>query len=335
MSYDVFGIGNALVDLQVKVSDGDLEELMLPKGGMALTSAEEQARLLEAIGGRVDNVCSGGSAANTMHGIGALGGKAYYLGRVANDEYGRHYTGDMEECGVGFPGPDATPSGTGTSVVLVTPDAQRTLATHLGISVELHPDNVDPSIVAESKMVYIEGYLWDAEDPRRAAILTAEIANQAGIPVAFTISDAFLIDRYREDLLAFINHHVDVLFCNEVEGRELAENKQTSVAFAKISGLVARLFFTLSDKGAWVAHEGDEPTAVRPFPAESVDTTGAGDLFAAGALYGLTHGHSLEECAILGNYCGSRIVSRFGARLPERLAGKLDPIFAEYHSKER
>lgn len=332
MSYDVFGIGNALVDLQVKVDDADLEALSLAKGGMQLSDAAEQQRILGVLEGKIDNLCSGGSAANTMHGVGALGGRAYYLGRVANDEHGKLYSKDMLDCGVGFPGTDAEPEGTGTSVVLVTPDAQRTMCTHLGISSQIHVDNVDPSIVKQSKMVYIEGYLWDGEDPRAAAIRVAQIAGDENIPVAFTVSDAFLIDRYRDDIMSFIHDHVDVLFCNEVEGKSLVMEDNARTAFLQIAHKVDRLFFTLSDKGAWVAHRGEEPRSVQPFPTDPVDTTGAGDLFAAGVIYGLTHGHTLEESAILGNYCGSKIVAQLGARLPKRFDGDLSEIFTAYHS---
>lgn len=330
MPHDVYGIGNALVDIQVRVSEEDLEELLLPKGGMELTSREEQQRLIDALEGRVDNICSGGSAANTMHGIGALGGQAYYLGRVASDDFGHHYTRDMADCQVGFPGPGDGAAPTGTSLVLITPDAQRTLATHLGISVELHPDNVDPTIVADAKAVYIEGYLWDAEAPRAAARRVAEIANQHGIPVALTLSDAFLIERYREELVEFIQHSVDILFCNEVEGRAMSGAAESIGAFRELSQMVSKLFFTLSERGSWVAHEGEPPISILPFPARKVDTTGAGDLFAAGALYGLTHGYSLEQCGVLGNYCGARIVSQLGARLPQRFDGKVDEIFSSY-----
>ena len=335
MAHDVFGIGNALVDIEVRVSNRDLRRLKLTRGAMKLTTAEEQQQLLESLQSRIQNVCSGGSAANTMHGIGALGGDAYFLGRVASDEYGQLYTEDMEQCGVGFPGPGAPETGTGTSLVLVTPDGQRTLVTHLGISTTLNAGNVDPTILDQSKVAYVEGYLWDAPGPRAAAMRVAERANDQGIALAFTLSDAFLINRYREELLQFVHQHVDILFCNEVEACAMAATDDPLAAFRQMTPMVQYLFLTRGGKGAVASHRGDGHVHADAFPTEVVDTTGAGDLFAAGALYGLTHGHSLEQCCILGSWCGSRIVGQLGARLGGDFTGRLEPIFDEYASMAR
>ncbi|MBE9503037.1 MAG: adenosine kinase, partial [Proteobacteria bacterium] len=170
MNFDVVGIGNALVDIQAQVSDDELKGLKYAKGMMTLSSSDEQKTLLGALKNHPLSTCSGGSAANTIHGVGALGGKAYYIGRVANDSYGKHYTEDMTDCDVGFPGPGSENSGTGTSIVLITPDAQRTMVTDLGISTSLHPDNVDEAILKGAKFVYIEGYLWTGEETKKAAL---------------------------------------------------------------------------------------------------------------------------------------------------------------------
>jgi len=333
MNYDVIGIGNALVDVQTQVSDDHLQKLNYSKGGMTLTTPEEQEKLLEALKDHSLSTCSGGSAANTIHGIGALGGKAYYIGKVANDEFGRHYTEDMTDCGVGFPGPDAEESGTGTSVVLITPDAQRTMVTHLGISCALHPDNVDETIVKGAQFVYIEGYLWTGEETKQAALKLARIAKKQGIPVVFTLSDAFIVNAFRKDVEEFIKWEVDILFCNEVEGLSLAEKEDSAEAFDHILGMCKTLFFTRGENGAWAGHSGEEKVSVKGYKVDAVDTTGAGDLFAAGALTGLVHKKDLRDCSILGSYCASQVISHLGARLPSHSHTSIEKILKDYSEK--
>lgn len=330
MKYDVIGIGNALVDIEVQLGDEELGKLGYPKGGMTLSTDTDQQKLLEKLKKHSFSTCSGGSAANTIHGIGGLGGKAYYIGRVANDDYGKHYTQDMADCGVGFPGPGAEDDGTGTSVVLITPDAQRTMVTHLGISTRLHADNVDETIVEGASFVYIEGYLWSGDETREAGIKLARAAKKRGIPVAFSLSDAFIVNGFREAVEDFIKWDVDILFCNEVEGLSLADEKDPSKAFDKILGICDTLFFTRGEDGAWAARRGEEKVSVKGYKVKAVDTTGAGDLFAAGALTGLLHKKELRECAILGCYAASEVVSHLGARMPAHSHKNINKIIEAY-----
>lgn len=316
MIYDLLGIGNALVDIEVQVEDGFIEKASLTKGGMTLSTSENQVNLLNALNGYPIKTTSGGSAANTVHGLSVLGGKAYYLGRVAGDAYGHHYTQDMANCGVGFPGPGAETEGTGSCVVMVTPDTERTMHTHLGVSSALHPDNVDETIVKNSRMVYIEGYLWTGEETRQAAVKLMETAKKAGIPVAFTLSDAFIANSYKADLIDFIRWNVNILFCNEVEGLALADTHDPEKAFAALQGMTETVFFTRGKQGAWAGKTGGQRVHAGAFPVKAVDTTGAGDLFAAGALYGLSRKHDLKESAIIGSYCAGQVVTHLGGRLP-------------------
>lgn len=333
MNYDLIGIGNALVDIQAQVEDDLLKELGFQKGGMTLTTAEEQKVLLEKLKHHSLSISSGGSAANTIHGLGALGGKSYYIGKVAGDEYGNHYTKDMADCGVGFTGPDAAETGTGTSVVLITPDAERSMVTHLGISTSLNKENVDESIIKNSNYVYIEGYLFTEQEPKEAAKKTAHIAKKQGLPVAFTLSDAFVVNMVHDEIVEFIQWNVDILFCNDEEAKALAKTTDTSEAFNIIQGYTDTLFLTRGSSGAWAGKKGQDKISVGAFPVKALDTTGAGDLFASGAMYGLAHKHGLEESAILGGYCASQVIAHLGARLPSHSHRSVKKVLEEYHEK--
>ena len=239
MNHHVVGIGNALVDIEIRVEDDFIRELALTKGGMTLTELEDQAKILDKVSGHAQKIVSGGSAANTLHGVSALGGKTYYLGRVADDAYGKHYTEDMKSCGVGFPGPDAQTDGTGTCLILVTPDSERTMLTHLGISSQLHSNNVDETLVRGAGIVYIEGYLWTGDETRAAAMKMAEVARKAGIPVAFTLSDGFVVNTWKESLIDFLRWQVDILFCNEVEALAMADSDTLENAVAVLRAISA------------------------------------------------------------------------------------------------
>ncbi|MDH4199494.1 MAG: adenosine kinase [Spirochaetia bacterium] len=333
MKYDVVGIGNALVDIQVQVEDSFIEEVGIQKGAMTLFEYAQQQDLLQKLEGKTRNICSGGSAANTIHGLGAAGIKSYYMGKVANDDFGLHYTQDMANCLVGFPGPDGETSGTGTSVVLITPDAQRTMVTNLGISAKLNENNVDETIIKGAKYVYVEGYLFTGEDTRNAAVQFARTAKKLGIPVAFTLSDAFVVNNFRKEIMDFVQWDVDILFCNEVEGLALSEKNNSKDAFDFISGIANTLFFTIGKEGAWGKRNGEEKIAVNSFPVHAIDTTGAGDLFAAGGLYGLLHNKTLKECCILGTYFASRVITHLGARLPTHTDHNIKKILDMYQSE--
>ncbi len=332
MNYDLVGIGNALVDVEVQVDDSFIAEHSLTKGGMQLSSPEEQSRLLDLLKEHDKKNSSGGSAANTIHGAGALGAKTYYLGRVANDAFGRLYTEDMARCGVGFPGPDAEQSGTGTCLVLITPDAERTMLTHLGVSSTLHPDNVDSTIVRNAKGVYIEGYLWTGDETREAALQLSRVAKKENAFVSFSLSDAFIVNAFKDSVTEFIRGEVDILFCNDVEARAMAATENLDEAFARLLELADTVFMTRGKDGSWVGKAGEERLEVNTFPVEAVDATGAGDLYAAGALHGMINGHSLKECGVLGSYCAAQVVTHLGARMPVGSHTEAEDILKKYPS---
>jgi sugar/nucleoside kinase (ribokinase family) len=330
MKYDLVGIGNALVDIEVKVDDCFIEKLSITKGGMTLSSKAEQEKILNALKSKPRKLSSGGSAANTIHGASVLGAKSYYLGRVANDDNGKHYTEDMRSCEVGFNGPGSDEDGTGTCVILITPDAERTMLTNLGVSTMLHPDNVDETIIQNAKAVYVEGYLWTGDETREAGLHMAKVAKKEGIPVAFTLSDAFVVNTFKDSLVDFIQSDVDILFCNEVEAKAMTGETDSRKAFDKLLIYVDILFLTLGSKGSIAGKSGHEPMRVATFPIDAVDTTGAGDLYAAGALYGLINNLSLMDSAIIGSYCASQVVSHIGGRLPNNSHKVIENIFTEY-----
>ena len=334
MNYDLVGIGNALVDIEIRVEDAFIEKNALTKGGMTLYTSAEQQEVLQNLAGSSQKVASGGSAANTVHGARVLGSQTYYLGRVADDDFGRHYTQDMQVCGVGFPGPSGETNGTGTCIVLITPDSERTMLTHLGVSSKLHPENVDETIVKNAQVVYIEGYLWTGDETREAALKMAEIAKKNAIPVAFTLSDAFVVNAFKEGLVDFIRWNVDILFCNEPEAVAIGETDDMEVAFKKLKGMAETVFMTRGGHGAWVGNGQHEKIPVRTFPVTPVDTTGAGDLFAAGALHGMIQKHTLEESAILGSYCAAQVVTHLGGRMPVHADTEVSKILSAYEELE-
>ena len=330
MNYDLIGIGNALVDIEVQVDDAFIEEVSVNKGGMTLSTTAEQEKVLNALQSKPRKLSSGGSAANTIHGASVLGARSYYLGRVANDDNGKHYTEDMRSCKVGFSGPGADDNGTGTCVILITPDAERTMLTNLGVSSKLRPENVDKSIVQRAKAVYIEGYLWTGDETREAGLHIAQIAKKQNIPIAFTLSDAFVVNTFKDSLVDFIKWNVDILFCNEVEAQAMTGETDSRKAFDRLLAWVDTLFLTLGSKGSLAGKMGHEPVKVGTFPVDAVDTTGAGDLYAAGALFGLINERSLKDSAIIGSYCAAQVVSHIGGRLPTQSHKRVENILTEY-----
>ena len=330
MKYDLLGIGNALVDIEVRVDDEFIEQNSLTKGGMTLFSVEKQQKILKKLHGLSTKISSGGSAANTVHGLSVLGGTTYYIGRVANDVYGKLYAEDMLSCGVAFPGTGNGLSNTGTCVILVTPDSERTMLTHLGVSSLLHPGNVDEKTIENSGMVYIEGYLWTGENTRNAAEKLAQIAKKNKTPVAFTLSDAFVVNSFKKQLTDFIRHNVDILFCNDLEAKAMGETEDVQEAFDELKKIAETIFVTRGEKGSWASNPTEEKVAVNVFPTKAIDTTGAGDLFAAGALHGIIRNYSLKESAIIGSYCASEVVSHMGGRMPVSSDADAEKIIQKY-----
>jgi sugar/nucleoside kinase (ribokinase family) len=310
---DVVGIGNAIVDILAHTDDGFLLREGLQKGSMTLIDAERSNALYEKIGPAVE--CSGGSAANTLAGIAALGGRAGYVGKVADDEFGKLFRHDIRAAGVAFETP-AAPDGvpTARSLVLVTPDAQRTMNTYLGISVELGPEDVEPGVIADASITYLEGYLWDPPRAKEAFRQALAIAHQNGRRVALTLSDAFCVERYREEFLDLVEGHVDILFANEAEITSLYQVTGFDEALQKVRGHCEIAALTRSEKGAVIVSNDEIHIVDAADLGPVIDTTGAGDLFASGFLYGLTHGFDLARAGRLGALAAAEVISHLGAR---------------------
>ena len=316
--YDVTGIGNAIVDVLADVDDDFLERAGLTKGAMSLV--DEAAAELLGRRMRPRAQCSGGSAANTMVGIASLGGRAAFLGKVRDDALGALFTRDIRAAGVAFRTPYAVEGpGTARCVVLVSDDAQRTMQTFLGAAGDLGPEDVevDRDTIAASRITYLEGYLFDPPPAKQAFEAAARIAHDSGREVALSLSDAFCVERHRDAFLDLVRGHVDVLFANEVEIRSLyrTEDFEQAAAAAALDCRLAVL--TRGELGATVVGpHGRADVAAEPVE-RLVDTTGAGDLFAAGFLYGHARGLDPETCARIGAVASAEIIGHYGAR-PER-----------------
>ena len=322
---DVIAIGNALVDVISQETDAFVEGLGVPKGAMELIDEARASELYEAMGATVE--ISGGSAANTVVGVSSFGGTAQYLGKVRDDQLGGVFAHDIRATGVRYEVTLAQEGpATGCCLVLVTPDAQRTMNTYLGASAHFGPDDLDASAIASAGVLYLEGYLFDppaAQDAFRAA---AKIAHEAGRSVALTLSDSFCVDRHRAAFTELVEHHVDILFANEAEILALYEVDSFDEAIERVraSGTLAAL--TRSELGSVVV-TADEVVSVPAHPvAEVLDTTGAGDLYAAGFLFGHSRGLDVATCAALGSLAASEVISHIGARPEHSLAELAAPL---------
>ncbi len=315
MTYDVYGVGNAIMDLQVQCDDAILDTIGVEKGIMTLTEEAQQQHVLGRLSEHPVHQCSGGSAANTIVGVADFGGKAAYACKVGNDAFGSQYLNEMQKLGIAIevePGSGQT----GSCVVLITPDAQRTMLTHLGVSSYLGPEDIDADEIAKAKYVYIEGYLFTGESTRAAALKAIRLAKEQGVKVALTVSDPFLIDLFRDQFIELIEGPVDLLFCNEQEARALTGFDDPVDCAKAIHRHAENIALTLGKNGSILMHEG-EVIAVESMPVQAVDTTGAGDMYAAGVLYGITNGLSWQQAGHLGSHAAAQIVSRLGARLPK------------------
>ncbi len=313
---DVVGFGNAIVDVIASADDRLLERLELAKGTMTLIEQERMAALYEHMGPAVE--MSGGSCANTMAALAGLGASAAYVGKVQSDQLGQVFAHDIRATGVAFATrPLAAGPPTARCLVMVTPDAQRTMATYLGACVELGPEDVDEDQVADAKVTYLEGYLWDRPDAKAACLKAAAIAHRHGRQVALSLSDPFCVARWRAEFADLIAHHVDIVIANEVEICSLYGANDLQQAIDLVRGQVRLAALTRGADGS-VLVAGAETEWVRAAPvARVIDSTGAGDLYAAGLLYGLTHGLPLAACGRLGGLAAAEVLGQFGAR-PER-----------------
>jgi len=312
--YDVLGIGNAIFDVLVQTDEGFLAAHGMTKGGMALI---DEARALSIYGdmGPATEM-SGGSAANTIVGIASLGARAAYVGKVRDDQIGRLYSHDIRAAGVAFEtAPAAGGPATGCSYILVTPDGERTMNTFLGAAQQLSPGDIDPAQIAASSILYLEGYLWDPKDAKDAFVKASTIAHDAGRQVALTLSDAFCVDRYRDEFFDLMRKGtVDLVFANEAELRSLYQTADFDAALAQLRRDAKLAVITRSEKGCVVVSD-DGVTEVAAFPVDKiVDTTGAGDLFAAGFLFGLVRGVGHENAGRLGALAAAEVIGHIGAR---------------------
>jgi sugar/nucleoside kinase (ribokinase family) len=312
----VVGIGNAIVDVLARTDDAFLERHELAKGSMTLIGVERATELYSKMESRVE--CSGGSAANSMAGLASLGGHAAYIGKVRDDALGEIFRRDIREAGVTFDTPSAT-SGppTGRCLILVTSDAQRTMQTLLGASATLEPGDIDPDTISGASITFLEGYLWDPEPAKRAFLRAAGIAHAAGRKVALSLSDAFCVERHRDEFRDLVDNAVDVLFANAEELVSLYRTETLDQALDHLRGKCEIAAVTRGAQGSLVL-AGDRSIEIAAEPVgRVVDTTGAGDLYAAGFLYGLSAGRDPETCGRLGSIAAGEIVSHVGAR-PER-----------------
>ncbi|MGH7045091.1 MAG: adenosine kinase [Stellaceae bacterium] len=318
---DVVGIGNAIVDVIARADEAFLEREGLVKGTMALIDAERAEALYRIMGPGIES--SGGSAGNTMAGLASLGSTGAYIGKVRDDLLGEVYRHDLTAQGVRFETPAATAGpGTARCLILVTADGQRTLNTYLGACAGLGPDDIDEAVIGAAQVTYLEGYLFDPPLAQQAFRKAAQIAHAAGRKVALSLSDPFCVERHREAFRDLVDGHIDILLANEIEICSLYRTPDFSAAAAAARGHVAIAALTRSAAGSVILADGDEHLVAAVPVARVVDTTGAGDLYAAGFLHGLTRGLALPICGEIGGRCAAEAISHVGAR-PERNLAEL------------
>lgn len=311
--YDVVGIGNAIVDIIGRCDDAYLKQHDAPKGHMRLVDAATISRLYDSMGPAIE--MSGGSAANTLVGLASFGGDAAFIGKVAEDEFGRIFAHDIRAANVAFSAkPVAGKAPTSRSLILVTPDGERTMNTFLGISTDLDDGEIDADVISASKIVYLEGYLFDRPEAKAAFRQAVSIARGAGRKVALTLSDGFCVDRHRDEFLELIRDGVDILFANESEIKSLYQTEDFDLAASYVEKDARLVALTRSAKGSLIIN-GGQHVVVPVHPVAKVeDTTGAGDLYAAGFLYGVAHDLGLENAGRLGSLAAAEIISHVGAR---------------------
>jgi sugar/nucleoside kinase (ribokinase family) len=316
MSIDVYGVGNALVDIQAHVSDLFLAEVDYAKGIMTLVDAEAQRQVLARLRNIPVTRCAGGSAANTVLGVAGFGGSAAYTGKVADDDLGIFFLKDLRELGVHIDLPLVRSGQTGTCMILITDDAQRTMLTSLAVSATLGPEDIDEAALRKAKYVYVEGYLFGGEPTRSAAVRAIELAVAHGVKVALTVSDPFLIQYHRDQFWSLIEGPVDLLFCNLEEARALTGKFDAIECAQEIHRHAGNVALTMGRDGSLLMHDG-EVIPIEGVPVRAVDTTGAGDMYAAGILFGVTNGLSWKQSGRLASHAAARVVGQLGARLPQ------------------
>ncbi|MDI7776185.1 adenosine kinase [Asticcacaulis sp. EMRT-3] len=321
LNYDITAVGHAIVDVQASADEAFLKAHDLHKGAMTLIDQHRAHSLFDVMGD--SEMASGGSAGNTIAGAASFGAKCAYIGKVAHDSLGEFFSHDLKTMGVTFRTPvlHDDPVSTGRCLINVTKDGQRTMATFLGAAALISPADLDADLIRASQITYLEGYLFDTPSGRETFAKAAQIARSAGRKTAITLSDMFVVSRWREDLLAFIDRHIDLVFANEAELLGLFQTDDFDKAVHYLRGKTELAFITRSEKGSVVAGP-DSVQVVKAAPcAKVVDTTGAGDQYAAGVLYGLAQGLHVATCAQLGSLAAAEVIAHFGPRPLVSLAG--------------
>jgi sugar/nucleoside kinase (ribokinase family) len=312
-NFDVVGVGNAIVDVLASVSDAFLDQYGIAKGAMTLIDADRAAELTKAF--PPGELVAGGSAANTLAGVASFGARGAYMGKVADDMLGDAFETETRAIGVSYATARHTGGeGTARCLIAVSPDAQRSMSTFLGCSSMFSPADLDPDVIRAAAITFMEGYLFDREDAKRAFVQAAEIARAAGRKTAITLSDTFCVDRHRDSFLHLITHHMDIVFANEAELLALFQETDFERALGQLRGRAEVAAVTRSEKGS-ILLRGDDTVVVTAAPAPTViDTTGAGDLYAAGVLTGLARGQDLGDCGRLGSIAAAEVISHVGPR---------------------
>ncbi len=312
--FDITAVGHAIVDVLAPADEAFLAAHDLHKGAMTLIDQHRAVSLSQAMA--EGEMASGGSAANTIAGAASFGATCAYIGKVAHDALGDIFNADMKKQGVHFTTPYLRddPAHTGRCLINITTDGQRTMATYLGAAAQVAPEDLDADIIEASQLVYLEGYLFDTPSGRETFAKASEIAHGFGRDTAITLSDLFVVDRWRNDLLAFIDRHIDLVFANESELLSMFQTTDFDDALRQLRARTKTAFITRSEKGSVCIH-GAETWEVPAYPCTAVtDTTGAGDQYAAGVMYGLTHGKSHADCARLGSLAAAEVIGHYGPR---------------------
>ncbi|MBP5216137.1 MAG: adenosine kinase [Alphaproteobacteria bacterium] len=330
--YDVLGIGNAIVDVLAKVGDAFLSERHLIKGSMTLVEAAEAGKIYADV--IPERQVSGGSAANTVAGLASLGADCAFIGKVHDDELGQLFQRDIGAAGIDFfTKPLIEGAATGRSVVLVTPDAERSMFTYLGAARKLTKEDIDEKIISESRITFIEGYLWDEPSEHQAILAACEIAHRYERKIAFSVSDISCVEKHRKQMLEFIKQYVDILFVNEAELMSLFQRDDFFEVLEDVKPLVEIAAVTRDSRGSVIVNGREKIFVEAEKIRDVVDSTGAGDLYAAGFLYGLVKGRSLGTCATIGGITASEIITHYGARPEVSLRGLVRHRLMEYGKK--
>ena len=313
--YNVYGIGNALVDMEFAVTAEDLTTLKIDKGVMTLMDAQQQSKVIDHLPPACKQCC-GGSAANTLVAISQLGGKGFYSCKVADDETGSFYLQDLIDCGLDTNLTlENRPQGiTGKCLVLVTPDADRTMNTFLGITSELTKAQLNQTAIVDSEYIYIEGYLVSSATAKETAIYAKKMAQEAGVKTSFSLSDPNMVDFFHEGILEVIGDGVDLLFANESESLKMVKSDQLEDAIAYFKTLASSFAITRGKEGSLI-FDGNQLIEIPPYPVQAIDTVGAGDMYAGCLLYGITNGLSLTQAGKLASLAAATLIQNYGARL--------------------